>query len=241
MKRIEILVVVVILIAILISCNSSTVIEIPVQTEPVIKSETGAPLAIIPPFGEDYNVGAKSRISENVIDIIEENTTFLVLDGEEVESAMESPDIDALSSPTKSFARDVGEQINCKYVMFGDYEFDVTEYHNLEYTPNVRYEADEEYAPYIEEGPRFSTYDLDIEMRYTLTINLKVLNLETNKIVMEESFSDYSEYLINRSELPLGGQQLNNIFSELLYNVIESIREQLHTHDVEEERYVLTK
>jgi hypothetical protein len=241
MKKNRMFFLLLVLVLLSFSCKNSSVINIPVKTKPIIKGETGATLTIIPLFGKDYYVDAVSRASRDVIDIIEENTNFLVIDSDEVRETINEMDSDTLKAFSKSYAREVGEKMKSRYVLYGELKFDISQYDSLEYAPNIRYGADQEYAPYIDEGPRFSTYDIDIEMKYSLSIDLKLLNMTTDKLIMEEKFTDYSKYIVKKSDLPLQGDLLNDIFTNLLYNVIEDFRNKLYVHDIEEERYVFTK
>jgi len=226
----------------LMGCHGSAQnLKIQVKSEPIIKAVQGTTLAVLSLEGKDYEFDSSKMVNEEINSAIKDLTSFLVIPEEEVKSTMESSDFAERRPGSMQFAYDLGKTLRATYVLYGSYDMTAEEYSEEGYPPNERYTSDQPYAPNIDYGPSYSMRNWDVDIRYILSLKIKILNVEQGQLSVDREFTATDEQTYKASDLPLDNSELKLIFNGLLVDTADQFRFQLTPHNVDEERYVLFK
>jgi hypothetical protein len=219
--------------------HGSIKIEIPITQEPIIKAEKGKTIAIIPFSGDEYDIDAINNAVNEISEAIQYNTELVVIDKEEVEKEMKSEELKSITPGTDQYALAIGKSLRCDFVIYGNIEFFFERYSEQGYPPNERYTADQPYAPELIYGPRYSMINYDIELRYTLRINMTGFDVTGEKPIFSEKFEKSIDEIYKQSELPIDLHKLYQIYSTLLYDIGDKFTEKLSPHNISGERFFL--
>lgn len=236
--RLKIKIIFVIILSV-ICCQGSRKIDIPITQEPIIKTEEGKTIAIIPFSGDDYDIDAINNAVSEISEAIEYNTDLVVIDKDEVEKEMKSEELKSINPGTDQYAMAIGKSLRCDFVIYGNLEFFFERYSEQGYAPNERYTADQPYAPELIYGPRYSMTNYDIELRYTLRLNMMGLDIKKEKPIFVEKFEKSRDEIYKAGELPIDLHKLYQIYSSLLYDIGDEFTEKLSPHNIKGERFFL--
>jgi hypothetical protein len=167
---------------------------------------------------------------------LEEEDIFLVEPAGTVEAALDRRDgFDPLS---REEAVAVGAELGVDAVVIGELEFFRRTYSPEGDIRNELYTADRRAVPPIEFGSDYATRYLDVNMRLTVRLTVKALDVRTGRLMRRREFEATTSRTYKQKEVGAATREEKEIFEELLDEVVDDFIYTLKPHDVSETREV---
>ncbi|UCE28128.1 MAG: hypothetical protein JSW52_05110 [Candidatus Coatesbacteria bacterium] len=213
----------------------AVVVEIPVETPPDIDPSIYKRIAVVP-FATNWDaIPAGELAAKAVREQIEEKDAFLVEDDETVQSTIDAMDFDPA---VRSSCIEVGKALGVDAVLTGEVEFYSSQYSPEGYPRNELYTAEHERAPFIDFGPHFTTKYLDKDMVFDLVLTVKVIDVETGRLIRRRELDESTKETYDYDEFPLDMKVQRDIFDELLEVAAGEYAVTIESRDVFKERYM---
>jgi hypothetical protein len=201
----------------------------PPEIDPSVYKRVG-----VLPFGgeEDEGLLAAKAVREKMAE--EEN--FLVEPAETVEAALDRVDFFDPSSRDQAVA--LGAELGVDAVLVGEVEFFQRTYSPEGDVRNELYTADRQAIAPFELGTPYATRYMDVNLRYTLRLTVKALDVRTGRLMRRREFEATTMRTYKQSEVTEASFKEKEVFDELLGEVVDDFVYTLQPHDVAQTREV---
>ncbi len=208
-------------------------IVIQVKKPPEIDPSVYKRVGVLPFEGEeDEGLLASKAVREKMA--AEEN--FLVEPAETVEAALDRVDFFDPSSRDQAVA--LGAELGVDAVLIGEVEFIQRTYSPEGDIRNELYTADRRAIAPFELGTSYATRYIDVNIRSTLRLTVKALDVRTGRLMRRREFEATTMNTYKQSEVTEASFKEKEIFDELLEEVVDDFVYTLQPHDVAQTREV---
>ncbi len=215
-----------------LACHNGTIV-IQVKKPPDIDPSVYKRVAVLPFEGEeDEGLLAAKAVREKIA----EEKIFVLEPAETVEAALDRVDFYDPSSREQAVA--LGEDLGVDAVLVGEAEFILRTYSPEGDIRNELYTADRQTIAPFEMGSGYATRYLDVNMRYTLQLTVKALDVRTGRLMRRREFEATTMRTYKQSEVTEASFKEKDIFNELLEEVVDDFVYTLQPHDVAQTREV---
>jgi hypothetical protein len=214
------------------ACRNPLVV-IQVKKPPDIDPSAYRRLAVLPFGGEDDDglLAAKA-----VREKMEEEDIFIVEPAETVEAALDR--VDSYDPLSRDEAVALGKDLGADAVIIGKIDFIRRTYSPEGDIRNELYTADRQNIAPFEFGSEYATRYLDVNMRLTADLTVKVLDVRTGRLMRRREFEATTMRTYKQNEVGTATRKEREIFEELLDKVADDFIYTLKPHDVAETREV---
>jgi len=214
------------------ACQNPIVV-IQVKKPPDIDPSVYRRIAVLP-FGgeEDDGLLAAKAVREKM----EEEDIFIVEPAETVEAALDR--VDSYEPLNRDDAVALGADLGADAVIVGEIEFLRRTYSPEGDVRNELYTPDRQNIAPFEFGSDYATRYLDVNMRLTVQLTVKVLDVRTGRLMRRREFEATTMRTYKQREVGAATRKEREIFEELLDEVADDFIYTLKPHDVAETREV---
>lgn len=214
------------------ACRNPIVV-IQVKKPPDIDPSVYRRVAVLPFRGEeDEGLLATKAVREEM----DEEDIFLVEPAETVEAALDR--VDSFDPLDRGEAVALGEDLGVDAVIIGEVEFLRRTYSPEGDIRNELYTPDHQTIAPFERGSGYATRYLDVNMRLTVRLTVKALDVRTGRLMRRREFEATTMRVYKQKEVSMATRKEEEIFEELLDRVAEDFIYTLKPHDVAETREV---
>ncbi len=215
-----------------LACYNNAVV-IQVKKPPDIDPSVYKRIAVLPFEGEeDEGLLAAKAVQEKIA----EEKIFVLEPAETVEAALDRVDVYDPSSRDEAIA--LGKDLGVDAVLVGGTEFILRTYSPEGDVRNELYTADRQTIAPFELGSGYATRYMDVNMRYTLRLTVKALDVRTGRLMRRREFEATTTQTYKQSEVAQATFKEKDIFNELLKEVVDDFVYTLQSHDVAQTREV---
>jgi hypothetical protein len=215
-----------------LACYNSAIV-IQVKKPPDIDPSVYKRIAVLPFQGEeDEGLLAAKAVREKIA----EEKVFVLEPAETVEAALDRVDFFDPSSRDQAVA--LGEDLGVDAVLVGETEFILRTYSPEGDVRNELYTADRQTIAPFELGSAYATRYMDVNMRYTLRLTVKALDVRTGRLMRRREFEATTMRTYKQSEVTQATFKEKDIFNELLKKAVDDFVYTLQSHDVAQTREV---
>ncbi|HUV87412.1 MAG TPA: hypothetical protein VMX79_09895 [bacterium] len=208
-------------------------IVIQVKKPPDIDPSVYKRVGVLPFEGEeDEGLLAAKRVREEVA----AEELFLVEPAETVEAALDRVDFFDPSSRDQALA--LGTDLGVDAVLIGEVEFIQRTYSPEGDVRNELYTADRQGIAPFELGSSYATRYMDVNLRYTLRMTVKALDVRTGRLMRRREFEATTMQTYSQSEVTDASFKEKDIFDQLLGEAVDDFVYTLQPHDVAQTREV---
>ena len=214
------------------ACRNPIVV-IQVKKPPDIDPSAYRRIAVLPFRGEeDDGLLAAKALREK----LDEKDIFIVEPAETVEAALDR--VDSFDPLNRDEALALGEDLGADAVIVGDIDFLRRTYSPEGDIRNELYTPDRQTIAPFEFGSEYATRYLDVNMRLTVELTVKVLDVRTGRLMRRREFEATTMRTYKQKEVGTATLKEREIFDELLEEVADDFIYTLEPHDVAETREV---
>jgi hypothetical protein len=214
------------------ACQSPVVV-IQVKKPPDIDPSVYRRVAVLPFRGEeDDGLLAAKAVREKM----EEKDIFIVEPAETLEAALDR--VDSFDPLNRDEAVALGKDLGADAVIAGEVEFLRRTYSPEGDIRNELYTPDRQNIAPFEFGSGYATRYLDVNMRLSVQLTVKVLDVRTGRLMRRREFEATTMRTYKQREVGTATSKEREIFEELLEEVADDFIYTLEPHDVAETREV---
>lgn len=214
------------------ACRNPVVV-IQVKKPPDIDPSVYRRVAVLPFRGdEDEGLLAAKAVREKM----EDEDIFIVEPAETVEAALDR--VDSYDPLNRDDAVALGKDLGADAVIIGEIDFIRRTYSPEGDIRNELYTPDRQTIAPFEFGSDYATRYLDVNMRLSVELTVKALDVRTGRLMRRREFEATTSRTYKQNEVGTATRKEKEIFEELLEEVADDFIYTLKPHDVAETREV---
>jgi hypothetical protein len=214
------------------ACRNPVVV-IQVKKPPDVDPSVYRRIAVLPFAGEDDDglLAAKA-----VREKLEAEDIFIVEPADTVEAALDR--VDSYDPLDRDDAVALGKDLGADAVIIGEVDFVRRTYSPEGDIRNELYTPDRQNIAPFEFGSEYATRYLDVNMRLTVELTVKVVDVRTGRLMRRRQFEATTTRTYRQKEVGTASRKEREIFDELMDKVADDFIYTLQPHDVAETREV---
>jgi hypothetical protein len=214
------------------ACRNPIVV-IQVKKPPDVDPSVYRRVAVLPFQGEeDEGLLATKAVRK----ALEAEDIFLVEPADTVEAALDR--VDNFDPLNRDEAVAIGKDMGADAVLVGEVEFIRRTYSPEGDIRNELYTPDRQMIAPFELGSDYATRYVDVNMRLTVRLTVKALDVRTGRLMRRREFEATTMRTYKQEEVGTATRKEKEIFEDLLTQVVKDFVYTLKPHDVAETREV---